>query len=77
MSLSCHIIPVILLQDGEVLQSTKKRKYRDAGKVSGTKLLKREDEEQKVSCSMHDNYDENNMVSYSFLGISCLWSDFP
>jgi lysine-specific demethylase 3 len=65
------------LQDGEVLQSTKKRKYRDARKVSGTKLLKREDEEQKVSCSMHGNYDENNMVSYSFLGISCLWSDFP
>ena len=63
------------MQDGEVLQSTKKRKYRDAGKVSGTKLLKREDEEQKVS-SMHGNYDENNRVSYSFPGISCLWSDF-
>ena len=63
MSLSCHIIPVILLQDGEVLQSTRKRKYRDSWKVSGTKLLKREDEEQKVSSSMHRNYDENNMVS--------------
>jgi lysine-specific demethylase 3 len=63
MSLSCHIIPVILLQDGEVLQSTRKRKYMDSWKVSGTKLLKREDEEQKVSSSMHRNYDENNMVS--------------
>jgi len=63
MSLSCHIIPVILLQDGEVLQSTRKRKYGDSWKVSGTKLLKREDEEQKVSSSMHRNYDENNMVS--------------
>ena len=63
MSLSCHIIPVILLQDGGVLQSTRKRKYRDSWKVSGTKLLKREDEEQKVSSSMHRNYDENNMVS--------------
>ncbi|RLN42252.1 hypothetical protein C2845_PM01G35740 [Panicum miliaceum] len=46
--------------DGEVLQSTKKRKYRDARKVSGTKLLKREDQKQKVSSSKHGNYDENN-----------------
>jgi [histone H3]-dimethyl-L-lysine9 demethylase len=64
------------LQNGEVLQSTKKWKYRGAGKVSGTKLLKRVDEKQKVSSSKHGNYDENNRVSYSFPGISCLWSDF-
>ncbi|XP_025795610.1 lysine-specific demethylase JMJ25-like isoform X1 [Panicum hallii] len=46
--------------NGEVLQSTKKWKYRGAGKVSGTKLLKRVDEKQKVSSSKHGNYDENN-----------------
>ncbi|XP_039819572.1 lysine-specific demethylase JMJ25-like isoform X2 [Panicum virgatum] len=55
------------VQDGEVLQSTRKRKYRDSWKVSGTKLLKREDEEQKVSSSMHRNYDENNMKGKKML----------
>jgi lysine-specific demethylase 3 len=53
-------------RNGEVLQTAKKRKKRDAGKVSVTKRLKREDEEQKkASSSKHKDCNETNRVSNS------------
>ncbi|XP_066336268.1 lysine-specific demethylase JMJ26-like isoform X3 [Miscanthus floridulus] len=46
---------------GEVLQTAKKRKKGDAGKVSVTKRLKREDEEQrKALSSKHKGCDETD-----------------
>jgi len=51
---------------GEVLQTAKKRKKGDAGTVSVTKRLKREDEEQKkASSSKHKDCNETNRVSNS------------
>lgn len=52
-------------RNGEVLQTAKKRKKGDAGKVSVTKRSKREDEEQKASSSKDKDCDENNGVSNS------------
>ena len=51
---------------GDVLQTAKKRKKGDAGKVSVTKRLKREDEEQrKALFSKHKGCDETDRVSNS------------
>ena len=53
-------------RNGEVLQTAKKRKKGDAGKVSVTKRLKREDEEQrKALSSKHKGCDETDRVSNS------------
>jgi len=62
----------IYLQDGsetvrdKVLQTAKKRKKGDAGKVSVTKRLKRENEEQKKALSSkRKDCDETKRVSNS------------